>query len=146
MIIQGGVFDVIHGLPTLVELCRASFTSTNGRTKVLFELLDDDDPLTGLIRYEELKSSGLLTLPQSHHTANVATAICLDDEEAEYAGGSAGLQRVIDQREYTRILSHQAGARSSNEALGNTRPAIEKRGEGVNVLAFWSGQGLDTRC
>ena len=60
MVIQGGVFDLVRDLPTLLELCGAKITSENGKHQVDFELLGEGEPQRGLIKYEELKAAGII--------------------------------------------------------------------------------------
>lgn len=139
MVIQGGVFDLVRDLPTLLELCGAKIISGNGKKTVQFEQLGEDEPPKGLIRYGELKASGLLGLPTSEHSANAAVVGGLkfftEEEEPGYHGGTAGSERVRDEVTMINSLSQHRGARSSDEPLAPTRPAIDVRGEGVKILA-----------
>lgn len=69
MVIQGGAFDLIRDLPTLLELCGAAILSENGKYNIQFELLGENEPLKGLIKYEELRSSkrlGYLICPRQN--------------------------------------------------------------------------------
>lgn len=145
MVIQGGVFDLIRDLPTLLELCGAKITSENGKHQVQFELLGEDEPLRGLIKYEELKASGLLDLPTSDHSANAVFVSEPIDDETKYYGGSAKAERVRDEMGIINDLSHDAGARSSHEPPAPTRPASEKKGFRSQDLSVRSSQRLSSR-
>ena len=80
MIVQGGIYDVIRDPATLLELCGAEIIHENGKNKVKLDLWDEHDPPRGMIKYDELISSGILDGANMELSANVAAIVAPPDD------------------------------------------------------------------
>lgn len=109
--------------------------------KVQFEHLGEDEPPLGIVKHDELKTSGVLDVARSEISAHVAVyirnpeVIVTDDEVHQFYGGSAGTERTRDEMTEVNQSAENRGARSSHEMPAPMRPAINIRGEGLKLLA-----------
>ena len=51
MMVKGCIFDRVRNQEVIADLCGATKHLINGRASIEFQLIDPDDPQTGLIRY-----------------------------------------------------------------------------------------------